>query len=242
MFKNKLLVLLLSLVTVITTTFVTAQEFVEYNEHEQRYVYNVYYKKISIGKMIRELQWNDDQVKVNMLADLSFLAIDFGGSQLSNIYWDKDSQLFISKSFVRESEGFSDVKMQAEFSENGHSSTITNNGETDKFKNPNAPIVDFNAITLQISEGLKSGQVDFEFFMQTSDDIAHYFFKVTGKEVIKTKFGEFEAYRVEQVKKNDRTFIAWFAPDLEHQMVKFHYERKILDIRGELTEYSNNRL
>ena len=232
--------LLLTLVAVITTTFVTAQELVDYNKHEQRYVYKVYYKKLSIGKMIRELQWNDDQVKVNMLADLSFLAIDFGGSQLSNIYWDKDSRLFISKSFVRESEGFSDVRMQAEFSENGHNSTITNNGEMAEFSNKKAPIVDFNAITLQISEGLKSGQVDFEFFMQTSDDIAHYFFKMTGKDVIKTKFGEFETYRVEQVKKNDRTFIAWFAPDLEHQMVKFHYKRRILDIRGELTEHSSD--
>jgi hypothetical protein len=240
--KNKLLVLILTLAAVLTTTLVNAQEPFNYNEHERRYVYSVSYKKLSIGKMVRELQWTDNQVKINMFVDLSFLALDFGGSQFSNIYWDEDSQLFITKNFIRESKGFSNVKMKADFSEKGHHSTITNNGKTASFSNQEAPIVDFNAITLQISEGLVSGKVDFEFFMQTSDDIAHYFFKVISKEVVKTKFGEFETYRVEQVKKNDRTFIAWFAPDMEHQMVKFHYQRKLLDIRGELTEHSTNKL
>lgn len=242
MIKNKLLVLLLTATTLMSATFVNAKALVEKVEYQQRYVYSVYYKKVSIGEMIREVQREDKNIKVNTLADLSFLAIAFGGSQFSNIYWNEASKKFIPTNFIRESQGFSDVEMQADFSEQGHHSIITNNGETTSFTNKEAPLADFNVILLQISEGLKSGQVDFEFFMQTSDDIAHYFFKVTGKEVIKTKFGEFETFRVEQVRKNDRTFIAWFAPDFEYQMVKFHYKRKILDIRGELTEHTNTEL
>lgn len=243
MIKNKLVIVLLTLIGIMVASLVNATEaLVESNDHEQRYVYSVYYKKISIGKMVRELQQKNKQTQVNMFVDLSFLAIGFGGSQSSDIYWDEASQRFITQRFTRESKGFSDVKMQADFSEKGHHSSIVNNGETTTFNNPKGPIVDFNAITLQISEGLKSGKVDFEFYMQTSDDIAHYFFKVTGKDVIKTKFGEFEAFRVEQVKKSDRKFIAWFAPDIEYQLVKFHYKRKILDIRGELTEHSATHL
>jgi hypothetical protein len=206
---------------------------------EQRYVYKVYYKKISIGKMIRELQLKDDQIKVNTIADLSFLLMKFGGNQISNIYWDEKSQRYLSKQFSRKSVGFSTVSMSARFSSNGHNSTIVNNGKTTQYSNPDEYLVDFNTILLQIREGLKAGQTDFEFFMQTSDSVAHYFFKVTKKEMIDSKFGKFESYRVEQMKKKDRTFIAWFAIALDHQMIKFAYKRNILDIRGELSEYSN---
>ncbi|WP_372881909.1 DUF3108 domain-containing protein [Psychromonas sp.] len=212
------------------------------SETQQTYVYDVYYKKVSIGKMIRELQIKKHNIKVNTIADLSFLLMDFGGSQVSDIYWDEKAQLYFSKRFLRNSSGFSSVSMAAQFDNNGHNTRIVNNGVTTNFSNPEQNIVDFNAIPLQISKGLKKGQTDFEFFMQTSDSIAHYFFKVDGKEVIDTKFGKFDSYRVEQIKKNDRTFIAWFATELDHQMVKFIYKRNLLDIRGELHEYSNTSL
>ena len=116
--KNKLLVMLLTLVGFINITFVSADELPEYKGSQQRYVYNVYYKSMSIGKMIRELvQQNNNKTQVDMFVDLSFLAIGFGGSQSSDIFWDKDSQRFITQRFTRESDGFSNVKMQATFSE-----------------------------------------------------------------------------------------------------------------------------
>jgi hypothetical protein len=210
--------------------------------NEQTYRYNVYYKNISIGKMITELQLQKDQIKVNTVADLSFLLMKFGGSQVSDIYWDEKSQRYLSKRFLRNSVGFSAVSMSANFYNNNHSTSIVNNGKTSTYNNPDEYIVDFNTILLQIRKGLKSGQTDFEFFMQTSDSVAHYFFKVTGKEIIDSKFGKLESYRVEQIKKDDRTFIAWFAVDIDHQMVKFIYKRNVLDISGELHEYSNMSL
>ncbi|MFT5558249.1 MAG: hypothetical protein ACI9RZ_000710 [Sphingobacteriales bacterium] len=210
--------------------------------NEQTYVYNVYYKKISIGKMIRELQLKDDQIKVNTITDLSFLLMKFGGNQISDIYWDEKPQRYVTKRFVRNSVGFSTVSMSAKFYNNGHNTTIVNKGKSTHYSNPKEYLVDFNTILLQIRQGLKAGQTDFEFFMQTSDSIGHYFFKVTGKEIINSKFGKFESYRVEQVKKNDRTLIAWFAVALDHQMIKFTYKRNILDIRGELSEYPDMSL
>ena len=206
----------------------------------QRYIYDVYYKSISIGEMKQEYRWKANNVAVNSVADFSFLLFSFGGSQQSDIYWNEQQQQFLSRAFFRESIGFSTVDMTANFDPSGHHSKIVNNGEQSEYTNLEGPIVDFNTINLQISEGLKVGKTNFEFYMQTSDDIAHYFFEVKGKEMIKTKFGELEAYRVQQVRKKDRTFIAWFAPRFDHQMVKFEYQRKVLDINGELIKYSTD--
>ena len=206
----------------------------------QQYIYEVEYKGISIGEMKQEYRWKGKNVALNSVADFSFLLFSFGGSQQSDVYWNELQQLFLSRSFFRESIGFSTVDMTAKFDETGHHSQIVNNGEQSEYTNEDGPIVDFNTINLQISEGLKLGKTDFEFYMQTSDDIAHYFFEVKGKEMIKTKFGEMEAYRVQQVRKKDRTFIAWFAPRFDHQMVKFEYERRVLDIDGELIKYSTD--
>ncbi|WP_258546897.1 DUF3108 domain-containing protein [Psychromonas sp. B3M02] len=204
----------------------------------QRYTYDVFYKGLSIGQMKQAYHWTGDQVVVESDADFSFLLFSFGGNQQSDIYWSEQEKRFLSSAFFRESSGFSTVNMTANFDATGRNSVINNNGERTEYSNPEGPIVDFNTINLQISTGLKFGETDFEFYMQTSDDIAHYFFELKGKETIKTKFGELEAYRVQQVRKKDRTFIAWFAPLFNHQMVKFEYQRKVLDISGELVDYS----
>ncbi|TEW53772.1 DUF3108 domain-containing protein [Psychromonas sp. RZ22] len=228
----------------VSTPTTNANEAIATNvlDTKNRYVYQVNYKSISIGKMTQEYHWTGKDVEVNSVADFSFLYFSFGGSQKSDIDWDEQQKLFLSRSFFRQSVGFSVVDMTVNFDKDGRKTHVVNNGEKAEYTNDSAPIVDFNTITLQISEGLKAGQIDFEFYMQTSTSVAHYFFKVVGKEKIKTKFGELEAYRVEQVRKNDRTFIAWFAPTFENQMVKFHYKRKVLDINGELIEHNNTKL
>lgn len=205
----------------------------------QRYVYEVYYKKISIGKMTLSYQQKGKEISVNSRADLSFLYYSFGGSQQSNIYWNEQHKQFLNRSFSRNSVGFGASKMTTVFDNHVYKTDVVHNGVKSEYRNENAPIVDFNAINLQIREGLKNGKRDFEFYMQTSDDVSHYFFEVKGKEIIKTKFGNIEAYRVEQVKKSDRRFIAWFSADFQHQMVKFHYKRKVLDIRGELIKHES---
>jgi hypothetical protein len=206
----------------------------------ERFVFDVFYKGISVGQMKQEYHWTGNNVAVDSAADFSFLLFSFGGSQQSDIYWDVAKQAFMTRSFVRESSGFSTVKMTANFDKTGQHSTIVNNGESSEYSNEEGHIVDFNAINLQISQGLKTGKKEFEFYMQTSDDIAHYYFELKGKETINTKFGEIEAYRVQQTRKKDRIFNAWFAPLFDYQMVKFAYQRKVLDIEGELVGYTKD--
>ena len=231
-----------ALLFIVTSGYLSAQPMCEFTKSKQRYVYDVSYKKIGIGRIIRELQCNGNDITANTTADLSFLFYHFGGNQLSSIYWDELSQLFLSRQFVRKSVGFMQISMQADFLNAGHQTRITRDGKTHEFVNEKEKIIDFNAIGVQISAGLKLGKTHFEFYMQTSDSVAHYFFDVTGKEVIQTKFGKLTAYRLEQTRKNDRKLIAWFAPDLNYQMVKFLYKRKLLDIRGVLNNYSISNL
>lgn len=200
--------------------------------------YDVSYKGINIGDMVRDLQWRGNNIDANITADFSFLFMDFGGNQHSKISWHPESEKFLTQSFVRNTDGFSSVRMEATFSDDGHSSEISNLGEKLTFKNSEHAIIDFNTLALEIRHGVMSGKKQFEIFMQTSDDIAHYFFEVKGKEMVDTEFGPLSAYRIEQIKKDDRTLVIWVAPSIDNQMVKFHYQRRILDISGELTKHS----
>jgi hypothetical protein len=217
-------------------SFAVKAELIE-SKVNQHYVYEIFYKKISIGEMVLNYQQKGKELSVNSRADLSFLYYSFGGSQQSKIYWDEQHDQFLNRSFFQKSRGFGDSNIITTFDNDVYKTEVIANGVKTEYSNKIAPIVDFNAINLQISKGLKDGKRDFEFYMQTDDDISHYFFQMKGKEVINTKFGNIEAYRIEQIKKPDRSFIAWFAPDWQHHVIKFHYKRKVLDIRGELIEH-----
>ena len=219
------------------SNLVFAQPLTTFINNKQRYVYDVFYKKISVGEMTREFEQNDGKITARTTADLSFLFYRFGGSQVSSVYWDEPSKLFLSRYFVRKSVGLKGEKTKGDFFASGHESKIVRDGKTYSFENKENKIVDFHAIGMQMSEGLKAGQMHFDFYMQTTEKVRHYFFEVKGKEKIKTKFGEFDTYRLEQTRKNNRKLIIWFAPEINYQMVKFYYKFNLLDLRGTLTHY-----
>ena len=231
MFKKRFGILLFSLLSI--SVFAKNR-----NPESNRYVYDLSYKAVGLGQVIRDIQWSGEEGVVTSTTDLSFLLIDFGGYQRSHLYREKASGKILTDNFERVSNGFSTVRMTAEFSKNGHHVEIDNNGEKSEFSNEKNKIIDFNTITLEISDYLQQGKTAFDFYMQTSDDVSHYFFEVKGKESIKTQFGYVETFKVVQTRKKDRIFEAWFAPSIDYQMIKFHYQRKILDINGELVEYS----
>lgn len=224
----------------VSSVSVSAQPMRLFEKGEKRYVYALSYKEIDVGKLTVELQHQGDEIIANTKADLFFLFLRFAGNQLSHIYWDETSQLFISKQFARQNIGFKHEKTLAYFLESGHKTSVTLDGDTHEFVNKKEKIIDFNTIGIQMSEGLKSGKKHFEFYMQSSDSVKHYFFDVTGKEVIDSKFGKLETFRVEQTHKEDRTLVAWFSPEINYQIVKFHYQFNLLDLHGVLTEYSSS--
>lgn len=227
--------LFLTLVIIALATPIFAQKSTS-NKHQ--YVYDISYKKIELGQLVVDINWDGQKGVVRTLADMSFLYIDFSGSQESNVYRDQLSKKILTKNFSRVSKGFSNVNMTANFFKDGHKVIINNNGKEQTFTDKNNQIIDFNAIVLQIGDALKARKTHFDFYMQTSKKVAHYFFIVTGQELIKTKFGTINTFKVVQARKNDRVLQIWFAPSMNYKMVKFHYQRNIIDINVELVKHS----
>lgn len=201
------------------------------------YVYDISYKKIGLGQLVVDINWDGQKGVVRTSADMSLLYIDFSGSQESNIYRDQLSKKILTKNFSRVSKGFSNVNMTANFFKDGHKVIINNNGKKQTFTDKNNQIIDFNAVVLQIGEALKARETHFDFYMQTSTKVAHYFFMVTGQEMIKTRFGKINTLKVVQARKNDRVLQIWFAPSMNYKMVKFRYQRNIIDINAVLVKH-----
>ena len=228
---NYLFLYLISFTSIVSSVVFAQPSFDAVNS-EQRYVYKVSYKKIKVGEMTREFNIQGDAIKVKSSVDLSFLFYHFGGTQLSDLYWDKDSQLFLSRRFVRKSVGFQGEEVQADFLQAGHQAIVVRNGKTRQFDNKENKIVDFNAISMQIAEGLKMGQTHFDFYMLSDKKVKHNFFEVKGKDLVMTPLGKFETFRLEQTQIKNRKLHIWFAPKLNYQMIKFYYKFKLLDLRG----------
>jgi hypothetical protein len=229
-----------SLMAFLCVTAVRATEHNSSNSNEKwhkRFIYRVAYGHTKIGKLTRDVRRNNDKFYLGLSADLSFLFLKLGGYQNSVVNWEPTSNKFLTHTFTRRTSGLENINVSGVFSEDAHSTTITMDGKTTQYSEAENTIVDLNALFLQVRYGLMQGQRKFDFYMQTSDSVSHYFFEVKAEESIKTKFGDLKTYRIEQTKVKNRKLSVWFAPSLGTQMVKFHYKRKILDINGELTHY-----
>lgn len=232
---NKIKSLSLLFVLLFVNFSSVATPLTDLSSDKQRYVYDIFYKKLPVGSMTREFNYHKGEVTGKTTADLSFLFYKMKGYQLSEMYWHEPSTSFLSTSFIYKETGSHKEDVFATFFDEGHQSEINAKGTSKSFKKDGA-IVDFHAIGMQMSEGLRRGETHFDFYMQTTEKVKHYYFEVKGKETIETELGKFETYRLEQTRKNNRTLVIWFAPEVDYQMVKFYYKFNLLDLRGQLTK------
>mgnify|MGYP000980142280 CR=1 FL=1 len=126
--------------------------------------------------------------------------------------------------------------MTATFSDNGLLSKVVLNGEALEFSDLHSPILDFEAISMQMRQNLMDKKTSFDFVMQRSDEVSHYYFDVIGEESVEVMGKRYQTIKVQQVKKKDRKLYFWFAPDLDYQLVKSTYKRKIIDIEANLSK------
>lgn len=203
----------------------------------QRFVYDVYFRSSKIGKITRDQRKNDDKYYLSLSADLSFLFLKLGGYQNSTVQWQEEQQWFKPETFERRTSGLENISVSGFISDDSHHSQITKDGITKNITNNEGKITELNSMFLQVRHGLLSGKENFDFYMQTSNKVEHYFFVVKGKEKVSTKYGQFDTIRIEQTDVNDRSLSVWFAPALDMQMVKFNYHRKVVDISGDLNSY-----
>ncbi len=203
----------------------------------QRFVYDVYFRSSKIGKITRDQRKNDDKYYLSLSADLSFLFLKLGGYQNSTVRWQEDQQWYKPETFERRTSGLENISVSGSISDDSHHSQITKDGITKNIVNNEGKITELNSMFLQVRHGLLVGENSFDFYMQTSNKVEHYYFAVKGKEKVNTKYGQFDTIRIEQMDVKDRSLSVWFAPALDMQMVKFNYHRKVVDISGELNAY-----
>ncbi|MDV5168344.1 DUF3108 domain-containing protein [Photobacterium rosenbergii] len=194
--------------------------------------YQLFFNNLKIGQMTRVLRWQDKQAQINAYSNIEVLATKTRFNQQSQVYWSEEQQSFLSKGFRREVKGLLGGSSNVLFKNDGRSSKVTVDGKVSSFTSDTLPLLDADAIGSQMRLGLIEGKTQFEYNLQDTDDVNRYYFQVKGKERINSNFGSINAIRVEQIRKSDRQFVMWFSPDIDYQLVRATYKRKILDLKA----------
>ncbi|KLV09326.1 hypothetical protein ABT56_01340 [Photobacterium aquae] len=213
-------------------TSVLAQPSTAFHQCNKTFNYQLYFNNLKIGQFTRTLNWKDSQANINSYSTVNVLATKTRFRQQSIIYWSAQQQSFLTKSFKRDINGLLGGSTQATFSNHGLQSEVSVDGTKNSYTSNKQPLLDADAIGSQIRLMLIEGKTQFNFKMQDTDEVNHYYFQVKGKETINSNFGKIRTIRVEQIKKNDRKFVMWFSPDIDYQLVRATYQRKILDLKA----------
>lgn len=204
----------------------------------KEFTYNLYFSGHKIGHLTRTLKWRGNSVDIHSYSKVNVMVTKSKLKQDSKVYWSDAQNSFLTQSFTRKVTGLLAGKTSATFSADGRQSSIRSDGKTQNFSSNDIPIRDADAVGSQIRLNLIEGKKKFDFKLQDTDDIDHYYFEVKREEKIDTNFGRINTFRVEQIRKSDRKLVMWFAPDIDYQLVKATYKRKILNLKAILKRQS----
>ncbi|WP_299014249.1 DUF3108 domain-containing protein [uncultured Photobacterium sp.] len=227
-------VIILSIGALSYSTVLLATSSPAFHQCTKAFTYDIYLSQHKIGHLTRTLKWQDNNLEVYSYSKIKMLVAKSKLRQQSRVYWSEQQNSFLTQSFSRKITGLMAGTISATFSSDGRRSSINNNGSTATFSSHDLPIMDGDAVGSQIRHNLIEGKTAFNFKLQDSNDVDHYYFEVKRKEKINTRFGKLQTFRVEQVRKNDRKLVMWFAPEIDYQLVKATYKRKILDLKAVL--------
>lgn len=233
--KNLFTTIVSAISALLYSTSIYANPSPAFHQCTKAFTYDIYLSQQKIGYLTRTLRWQDKNVDIYSYSKVDIVVAKSKLKQQSRVYWSEKRNSFLTQSFSRQITGLLAGSASATFSEEGNSSVINYNGATANFSSTDIPIMDGDAVGSQIRHNLIEGKTSFNFKLQDTDDVDHYFFEVKGKEKIKTRFGRLYAFRVEQVRKHDRKLVMWFAPDVDYQLVKVIYKRKLLNLQALLT-------
>lgn len=193
--------------------------------------YKIFFEGHDIGNYQRNIVWNGTQANIYTNSTVNVLITKAKLNQHSTLHWSPQRQSFVTDSFERNIKGLMTGKVSATFTDNGAKSTVIEDGKSRQFSETLLPILDGDAIAAQMRLDIMQGKKNFDFILQNSDDISHYYFKVIGEETIATNFGDLKAIRIDQIKKSDRQLSLWFAPSIDYQLVRATYKRKLLNLK-----------
>ncbi|MCE2593634.1 DUF3108 domain-containing protein [Motilimonas cestriensis] len=199
--------------------------------------YKFFYKSSHVGNINRQQKWHNQQADMSTSGEVSFLMFNFTGNHQSKVYWNDTQKQYLTREFKQDVKGLTHTKVSALFSDNGLVSKVIANDEKAEYSDFKLPILDFEAISTQMRQNLISNTKEFDFLMQKSDELGHYYFSVVGEEDLNVLGKNYRTIKVQQVKKKDRKLYLWFAPELDYQLVKSTYKRKIIDIEANLSQF-----
>ena len=222
--------------TLIPATNVTHTQVLpsKQNQCNKTFNYKVFFEGHHIGNYQRNLVWDGTQANIYTNSTVNVLITKAKLTQHSKIHWSPQRQSFVTDFFERNIKGLMTGKVAATFADNGGKSTVIDDGKSRQFSEPLLPILDSDAISVQMRLDIMQGKKNFDFILQNSDDTSHYYFKVIGEEILDTNFGKLKTIRVDQIKKSDRQLSLWFAPSIDYQLVRATYKRKLLDLKAVL--------
>ncbi|MFB9932802.1 DUF3108 domain-containing protein [Photobacterium aphoticum] len=220
------------LLTLLFASHTQAAPSPDFHQCNKTFTYQLFFNGLKIGQLSRTLRWQGEQAQVSAFSSINVLATKTRFRQRSQIYWSPEQQSFLSKGFSRQVEGLLAGDTEATFSDNGKRSTVSQDGTILEFSSASQPLLDSDAVGSQMRLALIQGKTQFNYKLQDTDEVNHYYFQVKGKETINSNFGKISAIRVEQVRKSDRKLVMWFSPDVDYQLVRATYQRKILDVKA----------
>lgn len=103
------------------------------------------------------------------------------------------------------------------------SNKATNNIADKPWHMPVTPgVQDKLSYQILLQQQVAQGKTDFDYSVADGGSLKEYKFKVEGKEVIEAPIGTYEAIKVKRIREENskrQTYI-WFAPELDHQIIK----------------------
>ncbi len=206
----------------------------ELHQCNKTLTYQLYFSGLKVGTLSRHVHWRGNKAKVYAYGNADVLVTSSKYKNQTEMEWSDAHQSFITHSFEQNISGLLSRKATGTFSANGQQSTIIKDRETTQYNDPDFPLLDGDTLGAQLRLLLIQGKTKFDFKMQSTSKVSHYFFEVLGSEKIATRYGEVETLKVRQTEVDDRQIDMWFAPSLDYQLVKAKYKRNILKLEAEL--------
>ncbi|MCW8331217.1 DUF3108 domain-containing protein [Photobacterium sp. SDRW27] len=230
--KRIFAVMLLWLCSLLSSWAVQSAPQPIFHQCNKVFTYDLYWSDLKIGHFTRTLKWQNNRVDIHSYSKVDLMVTKTKLKQDSKVYWSEQQNSFLTHSFKRKITGLMAGSTLATFSYDGRQSVLRSNGSTDRFSSHDLPLLDGDAVGSQLRLNLIEGKKKFEFKLQDTDEVNHYHFEVKRDETIQTHFGRVKAIRVEQTRKNDRKLVMWFAPDVDYQLVKATYKRKLINLKA----------
>lgn len=175
------------------------------------------------GNTVRELQKTpDNQWRFRSSASAMFASIN----EDSLFSWQNSQLSPLKYGFKRSVLG---KKRIVDIDFDWSKQLATNKVENKPWQMPISPgVQDKLSYQLLLQLEIATGKTDFSFDVADGGHLKNYRFRVEGKEQVKTPIGEYEAIRVVRVreKESSRKTLIWFAPELNHQIIKLQQVEK----------------